>query len=38
MKRLFAACLWFAAACFAQGPRVMIITDMEGAGGVNDAE
>jgi D-amino peptidase len=38
MKRLFAVCLWFAAACFAQGPRVMIITDMEGAGGVNDAE
>src|SRR5437016_5326996 len=24
--------------CFAQGPRILIVTDLEGAGGVNDAD
>ncbi len=38
MIRLPVLALCLSAACLAQGPRVFIITDMEGAGGVNDPE
>ncbi len=30
--------LLLASAGFAQGPRILIVTDLEGAGGVNDPE
>ena len=30
--------LLLSAAGFAQGPRILIVTDLEGVGGVNDAE
>src|SRR5690349_21681241 len=38
MKRLCIAALLLASACMAQGPRIFIVTDLEGAGGVNDPE
>src|SRR5689334_10552537 len=38
MKPLLLGCLLLAGACFAQGPRIFIVTDLEGAGGVNDPD
>jgi D-amino peptidase len=38
MRLTAIAMLWFSACCYAQGYRIMIVTDMEGVGGVNDAE
>jgi len=38
MTRLVFAALLLAATCGAQGPRIFIVTDLEGAGGVNDAD
>ena len=38
MSKLFFTALLAAAAASAQGPRVLIITDMEGVGGVNNAD
>lgn len=38
MKRLLIIGLAFAALCSALGPRIFIVTDMEGVGGVNDPE
>lgn len=37
MKRLLVGLLALASCCLAQGPRVLIVTDVEGVGGVNDA-
>jgi len=37
MKRLFLFC-FAAAVCAAQGPKIFIVTDMEGVGGVNNAD
>src|SRR5260370_24711046 len=37
MKRLFLLC-FAAAICAAQGPKVFIVPDMEGVGGVNNAD
>ena len=37
MKRLFLFC-FAAAPCAAQGPKIFIVTDMEGVGGVNNAD
>src|SRR5713226_2570583 len=37
MKRLFLLC-FAAAICAAQGPKIFIVTDMEGVGGVNNAD
>src|SRR5437773_12004404 len=37
MKRLFLFC-FAAALCSAQGPKIFIVTDMEGVGGVNNAD
>src|ERR1700675_1627240 len=37
MKRLFLFC-FAAAACTAQGPKIFIVTDMEGVAGVNNAD
>src|SRR6516162_6917153 len=36
--RIIACILLLALACFAQGARILIVTDLEGAGGVNDAD
>jgi D-amino peptidase len=38
MKRILCCILWLHALCFAQGSRILIVTDLEGAGGVNDAD
>lgn len=38
MTRLFASLLILASCCVAQGTRILIVTDLEGAGGVNDAD
>lgn len=38
MKQLFAVLLLVSSAAFAQGPRILIVTDLEGVGGVNDAD
>ncbi len=38
MGRIVFGILLLAAACLAQGPRILIVTDLEGVGGVNDAE
>lgn len=38
MKRLLSVVLLFAAACMAQGPKILIVTDLEGVGGVNNAD
>jgi D-amino peptidase len=38
MKPLGAVLLLLAPLCFAQGPKILIVTDLEGVGGVNDAE
>jgi D-amino peptidase len=38
MTRIIFCILWFGSLCFAQGPRILIVTDLEGAGGVNDAD
>lgn len=38
MKQLLAVLLLLGSAAFAQGPRVLIVTDLEGVGGVNDAD
>lgn len=38
MKRIIFCILLFRLACFAQGPKILIVTDLEGAGGVNDAD
>jgi D-amino peptidase len=38
MMRLPVCILWLSTLCFAQGSRILIVTDLEGAGGVNDAE
>jgi D-amino peptidase len=37
MKRILAGLLALASGCLAQGPRILIVTDVEGVGGVNDA-
>src|SRR5258705_532039 len=38
MTRILCCILWFGSLCFAQGARILIVTDLEGAGGVNDAD
>ncbi len=38
MIRLLVLVLLYASACLAQGPKILIVTDMEGLGGVNDRE
>jgi D-amino peptidase len=38
MNPLFACLLFLASIAFAQGPRILIVTDLEGVGGVNDAD
>jgi D-amino peptidase len=38
MKKLLAALLLFACTCGAQGKRILIVTDLEGAGGVNNPD
>jgi D-amino peptidase len=38
MTRILCCILWFGSVCFAQGARILIVTDLEGAGGVNDAD
>jgi D-amino peptidase len=38
MTRLLLGALLLGSACFAQGARILIVTDLEGAGGVNDAD
>src|SRR5579862_6549484 len=38
MKRIAMCLLLLSAACFAQGSRILIVTDLEGAGGVSDAD
>jgi D-amino peptidase len=38
MKRIVIGFLLFSAVCLAQGPRILMITDLEGVGGVNDAD
>ena len=38
MKQLLAVLLLLGSAAFAQGPSVLIVTDLEGVGGVNDAD
>jgi D-amino peptidase len=38
MTRFLFCALLLASACFAQGARILIVTDLEGAGGVNDAD
>src|SRR6266568_2772177 len=38
MKNLLAALLLFACTCLAQGKRILIVTDLEGVGGVNDPD
>ncbi|MBI3666304.1 MAG: M55 family metallopeptidase [Acidobacteria bacterium] len=38
MRRLLLLLIATGAACLAEGPKILIVTDMEGVGGVNDAE
>lgn len=38
MTRFFVGLLLFCSACSAQGARILIVTDVEGVGGVNDAD
>jgi len=38
MKRNVTVLLLCAASCLAQGPRILIVTDLEGVGGVNDRD
>ena len=38
MKRLLVFALLCVSACLAQGPKILIVTDMEGLGGVNDRD
>jgi len=38
MKRILLAFFLLAGISFAQGPRILIVTDVEGAGGVNDRD
>src|SRR5437588_8082431 len=38
MTRFLFCALLLASACFAQGARILMVTDLEGAGGVNDAD
>lgn len=38
MTRIILCILWLCCVCMAQGPRILIVTDLEGAGGVNDAD
>src|SRR5438874_13081879 len=38
MKRLLLATWLLVAACFGQGPQILIVTDLEGVGGVNDPD
>jgi len=38
MTRFLICALLICSACFAQGARILIVTDLEGAGGVNDAD
>ena len=38
MRRIVICALLFCSACFAEGARILIVTDLEGAGGVNDAD
>ncbi len=38
MKLLQICIFWLCTACFAQGSRILIVTDLEGVGGVNDAD
>ena len=38
LTRFLFGALLLGSACFAQGARILIVTDLEGAGGVNDAD
>lgn len=38
MRRILIGILLFSAVCLAQGPRILIITDLKGVGGVNDPD
>src|SRR5213078_434737 len=38
MKRILIGILLFVSSCLAQGPRILIVTDLEGVGGVNDPD
>src|SRR5947207_2509822 len=38
MSRVVFCILLLGSVCLAQGPRILIVTDLEGAGGVNDAD
>src|SRR5665213_2988104 len=38
MKRILIGILVLCSACLAQAPRILIVTDLEGVRGVNDAE
>ena len=38
MWRLIAGILFIAGVCLGQGPKILIVTDLEGVGGVNDAD
>src|SRR5260370_30042267 len=38
MRRILIGTLLLSSACMAQGTRILIVTDLEGAGGVNDAD
>ncbi|HUS06436.1 MAG TPA: M55 family metallopeptidase [Bryobacteraceae bacterium] len=38
MKRILAGLFFLCCTCLAQAPRILIVTDLEGAGGVNDPE
>jgi D-amino peptidase len=38
VPRTIVALLFVAAACLAQGPRILIVTDLEGVGGVNNPD
>jgi D-amino peptidase len=38
MTRILIFLILLCGACFAQGARILIVTDLEGAGGVNDAD
>jgi len=38
MRQIVVSIFLFSAMCFAQGPRILIVTDLEGVGGVNDAD
>ena len=38
MRRIVICALLFCSDCFAEGARILIVTDLEGAGGVNDAD